>query len=34
MGERIESKYHLEAKKASREYPSTSNGGPWIMSKK
>ena len=33
-GKRIESKYYLEAKKSPKEYPPTSNAGPWITSKK
>jgi hypothetical protein len=32
-GKRTEYEHHLEAKKAQKEYPSTSYPGPWIMSK-
>ena len=32
-GKRTKCEHHLEAKKAQKEYPSTSAAGPWIMSK-
>jgi len=32
-GKRTKSEHHLEAKKTPKEYLSTSNEGPWLMSK-